>query len=751
MPLKALGFQRLRDIARAVEIFQVTSAGLRSEFPPLRNLESAPGNLKQPPSSFVGREAELAELRKMLTAHRLLTLTGVGGVGKTRLAVELASLSAQGFPDGAWFIELAAISDPAAVPDAVAAVFGILQQPGQTMADSIASALEGRSRLVVFDNCEHVLDAAADIIETILKASSAVKVVATSREGLGLAEEQLWPVPSLDIGSSAATLFVDRALAVAPAISLDRDPDVVTEICRRLDGIPLAIELAASRTQSMTVNEIRDRLDDRFRLLVGSKRAFERHQTLRQAVQWSYDLLDASEKSLLNRCSVFAGGFDLAAACAVSRSDDEMATLDLLHALVRKSLVAADRSTGRTRFSMLETIRRFAEAQLVAQGAGDDARTAHARHFAAQESEVLALWDSPMQRDAYSWLTTELANLRSAFRWAAEQQDLDTASAIAVCAGFLGGWFELHEPSTWAEDLLSAARDVDHSRLAQLYVIAAECYRTGRLDSAIAYADAAVAALESGRFDRMLFDIEPTALGGAYITVGASAQWLQLCRSQFARGGEINAFNRGSMVMALLTSGNIAEAKVLSIDLLAASEATDNPGAAAYALLAYGYSTRDEDPGAAYEALRRGLAIAHSSGNRMTEAYLAVNISTLAGSRGVADDALEFLTIAINNFYDSGSYSHIVSPLGVLAARLDQIGRYEGAATIVGFAATAFALATFPEINAAIAHLREVLGERTYEALTRAGASMTSAQVAHFALEEIARARVHLTNPIETQ
>ena len=250
----------------------------------------------------------------------MVTLTGVGGVGKTRLALEVAARSANDFPDGVWVIELASVGDPAAVPEAVAAALGIVQQPGMSLADSVAATLEGRSRLLVFDNCEHVLDAAADMIDAIFAHSPTVKVLATSREGLRVADEHLWPVPSLDlkdgVDSPAATLFVERAEAVGQdlALSETNDTAAVVEICRRLDGIPLGIELAASRMLSMTATEVRDRLGDRFRLLVGSRRGLERHQTLRHAVQWSYDLLDDAEKSLLNRCSVFAGGFDLAGA-----------------------------------------------------------------------------------------------------------------------------------------------------------------------------------------------------------------------------------------------------------------------------------------------------------------------------------------------------------------------------------------------------------------------------------------------------
>ena len=241
-----------------------------------------------------------------------------------------------------------------------------------------------------------------------------MRILATSREGLGVADEQLWLVPSLDVARGNRLCRSDpvrrtrrelwpRASRWPPA-----EAGAVVEICRRLDGIPLAIELAASRMQSMTVTELRDRLDDRFRLLVGSRRGLERHQTLRHAVAWSYDLLDDTEKSLLARCSVFAGGFDLAklpARWQDSTTPTTIAILDLLDALVRKSLLVADRSSGRTRFSMLETIRQFAEEQLVASGAADEVRTAHARYFAGREADILALWDSPRQREAYTWFS----------------------------------------------------------------------------------------------------------------------------------------------------------------------------------------------------------------------------------------------------------------------------------------------------------------------------------------------------------
>src|SRR6201987_1484635 len=224
LDLVDLGPRRLRDLPTPVGVFQVRAEGLRTAFPALRALDASPGNLRPQTTSFIGRESEVGEVQAAVKAHRLVTLTGVGGVGKTRLALEVAARLADEFPDGVWGFGLAAVADPAAVPDAVAAVLGITQQPGKTVADSVAAALEGRVRLLVFDNCEHVLDAAADLIEAILAASAATKIVATSREGLGIADEQLWPVPSLDVGagvdSAAVALFVERAQQASPRFTV---------------------------------------------------------------------------------------------------------------------------------------------------------------------------------------------------------------------------------------------------------------------------------------------------------------------------------------------------------------------------------------------------------------------------------------------------------------------------------------------------------------------------------------------------
>jgi len=749
--LQSLGPRRLRDIAKPVDMFQIRAPGLRTEFPPLKTVDPTPGNLRTPATSFVGRESELVDVETALKAHPLVTLTGVGGVGKTRLALELAARMSDGFLDGVWVIELAAVGDPAAVPEAVAATLGITPQSGMSLADSIAQALEGRSRLLVFDNCEHVLDAAANLIEAIIAASATVTILATSREGLRAPDEQLWPVPSLDVrsgvDSAAATLFVERAAAVAPGISLTgaEDAATVVEICGRVDGIPLAIELAASRLISMTVAEVRDRLDDRFRLLVGSRRGLERHQTLRHAVQWSYDLLDDSEKVLLQKCSVFAGGFDLTAACAVSDSEDEFATLDLIDALVRKSLLVADRSSARTRFSMLETIRQFAEEQLAASGEADATRAAHARYFAGRETDVLALWDSPGQRDAYLWFAVEVANLRIAFRWAADHADLDTATAIAFYSAFIGGWAYQNEPLAWTEELIEPAKAVEHRRLAQLYVASAQCHVAGRINDAVAYADASQLAIGSGRFDDVPYDFEVWA-GAAYMVAGVPERWVDLCRNLLASGSGARISVRTCLVMALTFGGAGDEAIAASTPLLADSDRTDNPAVMAWARLAYGVAHRDADPQTSFEVQRSGLRIALQSGNRLIASHLADGLSRRSASNGdPSSDGFEFIELAIRIHYDAGSFFLLTSPLASLAALLNGLGRYEPAATIAGFVANPLISTTYPEMEAVFTHLRDVLGQHSYEGLARSGARMTNAEIAAYAFEQIDLARAELS------
>jgi predicted ATPase len=741
-----LGPRRLRDGPTPVGLFQVRAAALREEFPSLRALDTNPGNLRSATTSLLGRESDVAEIKDAVRAHRLVTLTGVGGVGKTRLALEAARQISDEFPDGVWLFELAAVTDPAAIPDAVAAVLGITQQPDKTMAESVAAAVEGRIRLLVFDNCEHVLDAAADLIELVLGHTATARVIATSREGLGLADEQVRRVRSLNV-DTAVDLFVERARSVLQSFS-SGDTEVISEICRRLDGIPLAVELAASRMASMTAIEVRDRLDHRFRLLVGARRGLERHQTLRHAVQWSYDLLDDPEKVLLERCSVFAGGFDLESACAIATSDDEFVVLDLLDALVRKSLVVADRTAGHTRFSILETIRQFAEEQLVAGGAACDSRNAHARYFAAREPVIMSVWDSPRQAEAYEWFKTEMPNLRSGFRWAADNGDLDAAAAIASIGGSLGSLVESYEPVTWAEELVAPAREARHSRLVSLCGIASLCFLFGRVDDALEYSRIGQTALVEGSA-HALFGLEHFWLGAVYSAIPTSDHYVEFFQERRERGEDRYGLGEAFVAIALTVSGRIEEAITSASRLPQLAEPMSNPFVASYALMCYGMAYSSRDPLRALDALRRGLTITQETGNRTNESYiamtLALTLNRIDGDESDHVSLLDYISSAIANYHDSSNITQLRAALGLFATFLDRRGDAEAAATVAGFAGVMpTAAPTVPEFGDTVSHLGDILGAKTYESFSRDGAAMTMAAMVSYAYEQIDRVRQEL-------
>ncbi len=329
LELVDLGEHRLRDLARPERVFQVGAVGLDTDFPPLRSLDAFPSNLPPQLTSFVGREDELMLVEKALEETRLVTLVGVGGVGKTRLATQIAAEVLPRFPDGAWLCELAAAGDPEAMIQVVAATLGVQPHPNVSLEGSILEYLRAKRLLVVLDNCEHLLETAGDLAEGVLRECPGVRILATSREGLAVLGEQVWPLRSLrppasesvdDVAiSTAGRLFTERAQAAAPGFGIDAANAVaVAEICRRLDGIPLAIELAAARVTAMSPTEIARLLDERFRLLTGGRRtAVERHQTLRATVDWSYSLLEPDERLVFERLGVFSGDFDGAAASAV--------------------------------------------------------------------------------------------------------------------------------------------------------------------------------------------------------------------------------------------------------------------------------------------------------------------------------------------------------------------------------------------------------------------------------------------------
>ena len=406
LSLRPLGEHVLRGLRGRISVYQVIADGLPTEFPVLRSAERFEGNLPRQVSSLVGRDELVRQGAELVRGRQLVTLTGVGGVGKTRMALEVGAELAGEFPDGAWLVELAAVGYPEAIPAAIATVLGITPQGDMPLITTVAVALAGKRLLLVIDNCEHLLRAAGSVIEMIAGRSANARVLATSREPLGVAAEAVLGVSPLGVAegteSDAVTLFVDRARAVRRDFALG-DPDTaaaVTEICTTLDGLPLGIELAAARMPAMSAIEVRDRLADRFRLLQGPTLGPERQHTLRHTVAWSYDLLADDERALLRATAVFAGGFESASLHAVAKGSDEVDVLRHLDSLVRKSLVVADHTTTHTRYSLFETIRQFAEDRLEEAGELAATRDRHAAHFAGEASARWDQWNGPGWRDA---------------------------------------------------------------------------------------------------------------------------------------------------------------------------------------------------------------------------------------------------------------------------------------------------------------------------------------------------------------
>jgi hypothetical protein len=464
---------------------------------------------------------------------------------------------------------------------------------------------------------------------------------------------------------------------------------------------------------------------------------------LRHAVQWSYDLLEADEQVLLARCSVFAGGFDLKGACAVAGSDDDLAALDLLDALVRKSLLVVDRSSGRTRYSMLETIRQFGEEQLVASGEADAARDAHAHYFAGREADVFALWDSPRQFEAYGWYVLELANLRAAFRWGADNGDIDAAAAIATYAAFVGTLVEQYEPLAWAEEIIEPALAVQHRRLLALYVTVTQIYLIGRIDDALMYSERAQNLIGNSDFDNFPFGYGGYH-GSPYIAVGRPESWADACRIQLKHDDDNHGYTRVSLAMALALSGDEDEAKAVLGGAVAVAETTQNPHSLSTALLAEGLVHRYAEPATALAALQRSLNIAQESGNRFSESHTAVTLSELEVHHGAQQSAFDHLTLAMRNYHDSGNIATQRSPLAILAGLLQRLGHLEAAATIAEFADGPLTRMAFPEITTTIAHLREALGNEAYESFGHRGESMSNAAMAAYAFEQIDRARAEV-------
>ncbi len=502
--LRDMGERRLKDLVRPQHIYQLDIVGLAADFPPLKTLETYRHNLPTQLTSFIGREKELSEIKQAVARHRLVTLTGSGGAGKTRLSLQVAADLIDQFPKGVWFVELAPITNPDLIPQTILSAAEMQTQQGRSALESLIGFLREKKSLLVLDNCEHLIETCAKLAEALLNAAPSLKILASSREALGVKGEQVWRVPSLSIPDlkhlapferlsqyEAVSLFIDRATLVQPHFSVtNENGPAVAQICIQLDGIPLAIELAAARVKVLQADQIAERLGDRFRLLTGGTRtALHHQQTLRSTIDWSYDLLSGSEKLLLRRLAVFAGGWTLEAAEAVCSGEgiESFEVLDLLARLMDKSLVVVDDQAQASRYRMLETIRQYALEKLIGFQQNETAHIKHLDFFLHLAENAEDHLIGPDQAKWLNYLEREHDNFRTALEWSIqagkEEEGLQMAGALGLYwlkhshysegRRWLGNILERHRSSSdqvqvkawrWAGFLAFWQQDVEEAR-----------------------------------------------------------------------------------------------------------------------------------------------------------------------------------------------------------------------------------------------------------------------------------------------
>ncbi len=743
-----LSEHRLRDLSRPQRLYQVRAKGLKETFPPLKSLNAALGNLPAQATSFLGREKEVKEVAALLRRSRFVTLTGVGGVGKTRLAIQVATETSAGeYPDGAWMIELAAVRDPTAIAHTLAAAVNSQPSQGQTVEQGLMTSLAGRRLLLIFDNCEHLIDAAASLAHRIVTQCAQVTILATSREALMIDGERIFPVPSLGFQEGtpapAVELFVDRARAVAAEVEPARDEAAVREICRRLDGIPLAIELAAARTRTMSPAQIRDNLNVRFRLLTGGMRgALERHQTLRHAIQWSYDLLSPAERVLLVRASVFAGGFTREAAESVCAGGvvESFEILDLLDSLVRKSLVTAERSDAGMRYGLLETIRQFAEERLAEMGEVGANSLRHAQFFADDSDAHFKKWLSPRQLDAHEWLDREMDNLRSAFRWARDNEQTDLAARIASNVGDMARLRLRDEAANWAKEIVDPARATRHRRLTVLLTWAASsAWSFGRLEEGRRYGEEAIALIGDPGYDPFVWAFIDLAF--IALMQGDASRAIDLVRA----GAEREEDRRDRMCLATLLyiltlTGRASEARTIADEAVTAVEAAGVPCSIALAWLAKAEALAETDPAESLNAYEQAAARARQSGNRLFLTIILPKMAAMLMRLGDVRAALRGFQEMLEGSVGSTDLAFVSQGLGNLMVLFERLGQAPTAVTLNGALSRIVGSNAFvPELPETVSRLQRSLADADFKAATKRGAVMSGLDANEFALAEIAR------------
>ncbi|HUH97362.1 MAG TPA: AAA family ATPase, partial [Anaerolineales bacterium] len=660
--VRDLGEHRLKDLVRSEHVFQLTHPGLPVDFPPLKSLDSYPNNLPIQLTSFIGREREMAEAKKRLASARLLTLIGPGGTGKTRLSLQIGAELLPTFADGVWLAELAPLADPSLIVQTIASALGLHEQLGMSLNELLLDFLRAKDLLLIMDNCEHLVEACAQLADQMLHTCVNIKIVASSREALGIAGETVYRVPSLSLPnpdqvtpealtqSESAQLFVERAAAANPRFGLtDKNAAFVAQICRRLDGIPLALELAAARITVFSVEQIAARLDDRFRLLTGGSRtALPRQQTLRALIDWSYDMLSEEERALLRRLSVFAGGWTFEAADAICFKHDVM---NLLTQLVNKSLVIFDDEGQEPRYRMLETVRQYARDKLLEMGESQEARDAHL-DFYLRLTELAA--PAVLRMQDLVWITRleeEHDNLRAALEWSLERNN---EFALRMVWNLHSYWMlRGHEAEgrQWATAVLAQA-DADP-----------------KLEG------------EEGRRQLMLRGYALQALAQVMYSQGDNSHANQASRQAAAAARELGDSRLLAIALGFELSGNLfvgdtKDADTILEEGLAAARASGDKFALGLALTMGGQKSvlSDGDTEQGRRMIEQGLATSQESGNRWGYTMSILTLGMIAKFKGDYAEARRHFAACDPMFREMGDMHRV----NMIRSELAHIERYEG-------------------------------------------------------------------------
>ncbi len=714
--LRDLGNVRLRDLTSPERVHQIVHPNLRQDFPALRSLEAIPNNLPQQVTSFIGRERELLDVRQRLRQTRLLTLLGAGGLGKTRLSVQVAGEALDDYPDGTWFVDLAPITDERLVAQAVASVLGVKEETGRPVIEALMKYVSDLQLLLILDNCEHLLHASADLSKQLLQAGPRLKILTSSREPLHVGGETTLHVSPLSVPDlqsavtaetltqfEAARLLVERAHAVQPEFQLtDENAGAVAEICQRLDGIPLALELAAARVSVLSVADIAARLSDRFRLLTrGDRTALPRQQTLRASIDWSYELLTHPERALLRRLSVFAGGWTIEGAETVGANDDVPKTdiLELLTNLVEKSLVALDVERGRYR--LLETIREYAQERLDQSEERDQTCARHLAFYVALAENAMPELVGPKQGAWNVRLDFERENLLAAHTWCDHAGDgaesglrlVHSAKQYWLNRGLLG----LRHRLTVDALARAGAQERSLARCRGLFSAGQVCCFMGRFGDATRYLEECLAIArelnDRGRIAAALQYLGMASLGeGDMVTArGHLEEALSLAQAQGNKRELAAAFN--NLAQLERAEGSLETAEPL------------------------------------YEKV---LAIAHELGDRETIAIALLNLAMVAVGRRSPERAHKMLLEVIEIAEETGAKRVGQSGLEVCAGLASLNLEYEFAARFYGAAEAQTAqteLHRDPADEAFLAPLigsaSEALGDTKFATAAEAGRALS--------------------------